>query len=119
MPSYADITTKRILEDKDFYKVNKFFNTGAECSRLDYATHLLRVELWRVRSSDTGLTSEWIKDHEPDFVPGNFVGANATLVHSNLRRQVGYLRAELLLALAKSVQLKRSRVNAATVRGGE
>ena len=100
------ITLKQVIQDKNFYRLEtgifggqKF---GEEADRLEYAVYLLRCELFRLRLVELGVRDTWISQRKPDFVQQYYHPRTPReIIHSNLRQQVEYLRADAIVAAAR------------------
>lgn len=101
-----NLSLKEVLENRDFYEVEKGFfggtRHGEEAERLEYGLHLLRCELFRLRLLEQGLKEDWISRHQPEFVSGVYhAKTSREIIHSNLRRQIEYVRADVIVAAAR------------------
>lgn len=101
-----ELDLMKVVNDREFYRLPPGFfggqKHGDEVLLLEKGLHLLRSELFRLRLREQGLTEEWIQERMPEFVPGAYhYKADRSIIHTNLRRQIEYVRADVLVAAAR------------------
>lgn len=105
-PGDRDLNLQDVLVNRSFYRADPhifgFTNFKQEISNLEYGLHLLRCELFRLRLMEQGLKEGWIENNKPNFVE-SVISKNAYLhtIHANLRRQIEYVRADVIVAAAR------------------
>lgn len=114
-PEPEQLTVREIMEDRLFFtrRMNRHGHVIDTDKTLDEAFHLFRLELFKLRMAEIGVSDDWVKQNLPIKVE---VGGLPELSEMSRReidvltrklQSIEYLRSEVIVASARLAKQKK------------